>query len=217
MMAPIDDGGLAARHRGGSRLSDDLRRLIERVEGGGGLTLRQLEEALRGRGLAMVIFVLAFPFCLPVPLIGVSIPFGLAIAVLGLRLGFGFKPWLPGGLLDKEIPGAVLARVLRAGAGVARWLERVVRSRWDFTRWPGMRGMIGVAIALCGLGLILPVPFTNMLVGAAVALLALGIMEGDGLLVVLGFLAAAAFCAAITGLLVLGKLGWDSLWPGVCH
>lgn len=212
MTAPFAETGTAGAYRGGSRLSEDLRALLERGRVGP-LTLRQLEEALRGRGLAMVIFVLALPFCLPVPLIGVTIPFGLAIAFFGLRLGFGWRPWLPGGLLDKEIPGHVLERVLRGGAGVARRLERVVRSRWDFTLWPGMRAAIGIAIALCGLGLMLPVPFTNMIVGVAIALLALGIMEGDGVFVALGFVAGVVFCAVIAGLVVLGKLGWESLWP----
>ncbi len=203
-------------HRGGTRLSEDLRALAERGRGGP-LTLRQLEEALRGRGLAMVIVVLALPFCLPVPMIGISVPFGLAIAFLGLRLGFGWRPWLPGGLLDREIPGHVVVRVLRGGEGLARWLERVVRSRWDFTRWPGMRCAIGIMIALCGVGLILPVPLTNMIVGAAIALLAVGIMEGDGVLVVVGFALGVAFCLVIAGLLVLGRVGWESLWPQVCR
>lgn len=204
--------GVAGEHGGGSRLSQDLRALLERGRGEA-LTLNEIEEALRGRGLAMLIFILALPFCLPVPLVGFTIPFGLAIAFLGVRLGFGLRPWLPGGLLEKKIPGHVLERTLRGGEGVARWLERVVRSRWDFTRWPGMRCAIGVAIALCGLGLMLPVPFTNMIVGVAIILLALGIMEGDGLFVVLGFIAAAGFCGIVGAMFFLGRLGWETLWP----
>ena len=207
----VEQGG-GGGHGGGPRLSQDLRALVERGRGRA-LTLNEIEEALRGRGLAMMIFILGLPFCLPVPLVGVTIPFGLAIAFLGVRLGFGLRPWLPGGLLGKEIPGHVLERVLLGGEGVARWLEKVVHCRWDFTRLPGVRCAIGVAIALCGLGLMLPVPFTNMIMGAAIVLLALGIMEGDGLFVALGFLAGAVFCGIVGAMLFLGKLGLETLWP----
>lgn len=198
-----------ARVRGS--LSGDLMALEQRSQGSS-LTFGDLIRALRGRGLAMLIFILALPFCLPLPLIGVTIPFGLVIAFFGVRLGFGLKPWLPKALLERRISAKAMRRFLRAGMGLARWLEKVVHSRWDvFTQGPGMRWAIGLSIAICGLGLMLPVPFTNIIVGAAIVLLSLGIMEGDGLFVILGFLTGALFYGLLAAMIFLGKLGWENL------
>ncbi len=208
-MGESDSGQKPARVRG--TLSGDLEALEERSQGSE-LTFGDMIKALRGRGLAMLIFILALPFCLPLPLVGITIPFGLVIAFFGVRLGFGLRPWLPSALLKRKISAKMVRRFLRAGRGLARWLEKVVRSRWDFfAQGKGMRCAIGLSIAICGLGLMLPVPFTNIIVGAAIVLLSLGIMEGDGLFVVLGFVAGAVFYGIIAVMIFLGKLGWDNL------
>jgi hypothetical protein len=194
------------------RLSDDLRALRDQARGQR-LTVRDVEAALRGRGMAMLILILGLPFCLPAPMMGISTPFGLAIAFLGLRLMLGLKPWLPKWLLDKEIPAPVLEKVIHSAERVVLKLEKVVRARWNFMRWPGMLRVIGAAVFCSGLVLSLPIllPFTNTVPGVAVVLLALGLMEGDGLLVMAGFGLTAASVAGVAVLVALGKLGLETL------
>lgn len=208
--APISDP--PPRRPGGVRLSDDLLALIQEAQGRR-LSMKDIEAALRGRGMGMFILILGLPFCLPLPLMGISTPFGLAIVLLGLRLMLGLRPWLPRALLDRDIPGPTLQRVLLTTKKLAMLLERVVRTRWDFTRWPGMRHAIGAGIALSGLVLSLPIllPFTNTVPGIAIVLLALGWMEGDGMLTIAGFIFTAAALALVIALLALGKLGLESL------
>jgi hypothetical protein len=194
------------------RLSDDLRALRDQAQGPR-LTVRDVEAALRGRGMAMFILILGLPFCLPAPMVGISTPFGFAIAFLGLRLMLGLKPWLPKLLLEREIPVRVLDKVLRSAERIALKLEKVVRVRWNFMRWPGMRRVVGAAILTSGLVLSLPIllPFTNTVPGVAVVLLALGLMEGDGLLVMAGLLLTAGAVAGVAALVALGKLGLETL------
>jgi hypothetical protein len=169
-------------------LTDDVRTFIERTSHRS-TSLGELLEALGERGTAMLVILMAAPFVLPIPLPGLSMPFGVAIAILGLRLGFGRTPWLPGFLLRRPIQPSTLAAILRAVERVVRPVERMLRPRWAFLLGPVMHALAGVAIAVAALLLFppFPMPGINALPSLAIVLLALGVMERDGVSVAAGY------------------------------
>lgn len=172
-----------------SRLSADLE-LLRLESAGKPLTIEELQEALKGRGVAMLLLLLALPFCfLPVP--GISMPFGVAVLFIGIRVALGRKPWLPRAIRRRSIPHTRLKAILSGGLRFARILEKVVKPRLQFLhRWPGAMNLIGLGIASGGLILLLPIPipFCNVAPAWGIVLLSAGMMERDGVLVLLGHL-----------------------------
>ncbi len=192
----------------GTRLSEDLQGLLAEVTSGGTLTLREVEARLRGRGFALFIILFAAPFLMPIP--GLSTPFGLAICLMGVRLLFGRKPWLPGFVLDRELAPATMEKILRMLRKVALWMERAVRPRLHFLRVaPGMLNLIGLGLVSGGLFLLLPLPlpFTNTLPALSIILLAAGMMERDGLALLLGYGVGIVAWAYLALWVFLGKTG----------
>lgn len=63
-------------------------------------TLGALLAATQGRGIDLLLLLLALPFLTPIPLLGLSTPFGLVVGLIGMRLAVGRRPWLPQRLLD---------------------------------------------------------------------------------------------------------------------
>ena len=59
------------------QLSTDLGILHARIEGRS-LTLAELKQSLKGRGSALLLILLALPFCF-IAIPGLSTPFGIAI------------------------------------------------------------------------------------------------------------------------------------------
>ena len=174
------------------RLSEDLRALLEEAHGGA-ITIARIEHILRGRGVAMLILLLAAPFIVPVP--GLSVPFGIAICLLGLRIAVGGRSALPGFILRKEIPFQTLERIVSAVAGTIERIEKRIRPRMRFLQeHPRMVNLIGVGIISGGfiLSLPLPIPFSNGLPAISILCLAAGLMERDGLLVLWGYLLGVA-------------------------
>ena len=172
-----------------TRLSADLEAL--RVASAGKpLTVEELQAPLKGRGVAMLLLLLSLPFCfIPVP--GLSTPFGIAVLLMGLRIAFAQKPWLPKFIRERSISPSRLVKVLTGGIRFARIMEKIVKPRMQFLhRWPGAMNLIGVGIASGGLLLLLPlpIPFSNTVPAWAVVLLTAGMMERDGVLVLLGHL-----------------------------
>lgn len=176
-----------------NRLSTELEALHARVKDES-LTLTELNRALKARGSAVLLILLALPFCF-VAIPGLSVPFGIAIGCIGLCMAIGREPWLPQFIMSRRLSGARSCQLLRAGIKVARKLERVARPRLAFLHaGPAMPRLIGLGIVVASLGLMLPlpIPFSNSIPAWAVVLLAIGSMEQDGLLVLLGHLTVVA-------------------------
>ena len=198
------------------RISDGLRRLL-REAAGRPLMIREMVEILHGRGLQFVVILLCLPFLTPVTLPGISIPFGLAIALCGLRIAFGHKPWLPAFVLNRRISYSVLEKMVHFGCKIYERVEKVIRPRLGFfLSGPGMGMVTGVAIALSGIFLSLPIPppfpLTNTIPGFAIIFLSLGLMERDGGLILCGYVLTLISAIYVTLIGLLGKAGFDHLW-----
>ncbi len=176
------------------RLSADLRNLLE-IAGGRSLTLGELEAILEGRGVAIFLILLALPFTFPIPLPGLSVPFGIVIMLMGIRIAWGRKPSLPAFITKRIVGAEALEKTLTIGLRLSVKLEKVIKPRMHFLqRWPGMINLIGLGIATAGflMCLPLPIPFSNGVPAIAVVFLAAGMIERDGLLVLIGHLANLA-------------------------
>ena len=181
------------------------------------MAIRQMVDVLHGRGMQMVIVLLCLPFLAPVTIPGISIPFGLAIALCGVRLAFGHKPWLPGFILNRHVSYPMLERMVRFGDGFYRRLEKIIRPRMSvLLEGSVMTAVIGLAIAIAGILLSLPIPppfpLTNTIPGFAIILMALGIMERDGLLILIGYVLTVIAAIYVGLIAILGKAGVEHLW-----
>lgn len=201
-----------------TRLSDDLRKILDRAAGDA-ITLRQMIQILHGRGFDVIVILLAFPFCTPIPLPGLSLPFGVVLAFFGGRIALRKRPWLPARLLDKRIPYAVLEKAVAACLKVTGFMEKLLHPRFRFfTQWASFSVLNGLIITVCALLLVLPlpIPLANGLPALGIVLVAAGMMEEDGAAIFCGYLVAAAAVSYVAFLLVFGKKGVETLlhWFG---
>ena len=198
------------------RLSDELESLLA-LEPGRPLALRRIVEHLHFRGLPSVIVLLCVPFLFPVAIPGLSIPFGLAIALCGLRLGIGHGLWMPEFLLRREVSPEFLNKLVGGAVKFYRRVEKLVRPRMHFLqRWPGMLNLLGFMIMTGGILLSLPIPppfpLTNTIPGLAVIFMALGIMERDGVCILVGYGFALLGLLYVGLIAFLGVAGVQQLW-----
>ena len=194
-------------------LSDDLRQLLDHA-GGRALALGEIVEVLRGRGMDVLVIILVLPFCQPIPLPGLSTPFGIALMIFGFRIALRQRPWLPRWVLRREIAHDTLAKLVKGALAVARRMEKVVHPRMRFfKRWPSFTVLNGLAIVSSAflLTLPLPIPFSNTIPAWSILLLALGMMEEDGAVIVAGYFMAGAAWTYLAMLWWLGEAGVNSL------
>ncbi|MBL9136398.1 MAG: exopolysaccharide biosynthesis protein [Verrucomicrobiales bacterium] len=187
-------------------LSLDLARLSAQAPAQG-IRLGDVFQALHVHGYPATLFFLALPFTCPVSLPGISSVFGLIIAWMGMRMALGRSPaLLPARLGDRRLPQRVIPVVLKAAGRVFGFLERLLRPRFLYPKFPEtFRRTAGAVVAVSGLLLLLPlpIPLSNTFPAVTVLLLAVADLKKDGALFAAGCL-QFLLCLGFFGLLLLG-------------
>lgn len=180
-------------------MADLMRRLREAADEGERVAVRDVMAHLDTSSFATVILVPALILITPLSGIPTLPTFGAAIiALVTLQWAMGRDHlWLPDVLMRRSIPSSKLRTALGWLDRPAAWIDGMTHARLTFLT---VRPLAAVALILilCNVALwplleLLPMVTTT---GAVmVALLAFGLMTGDGLFVVAGYAWAGVFAA----------------------
>ena len=143
---------------------------------------------LRRRSFGGILIMLAALGLLP----GISFFAGLAMIVPGLQLLAGFRaPLLPRFVRQRQIDVNHLRAMGEKAAQLIERIERFVKPRWVILTFPPVPPLIGILVTGLALVVMLPLPFSNLPPAVALLCLSLGLLERDGLMILIGIVAAA--------------------------
>jgi hypothetical protein len=145
------------------------------------VSLGAIGDALGRRRPGIAVLCLALPNCIPGPYIpGLSTVLALPIMWIGaqLALRIGVAP-MPKYLHRLTFSRERLVRFVDRAAPWMIRMERRVGPRPSLLTTPGGRRCLGLVLVLYGIVLALPIPFGNIPIGFGIAVLALGLIEGD--------------------------------------
>ena len=161
------------------------------------LRLRDILGDLQQSAFGVFLFVAILPAFIPIPGIGGAVSGPLTI-LIGLQMLCGMRrPWLPAFIANRGPRRATGQRFVGKIAPLLRWLDRMLRPRLPrlLDSLPA-HTFTGLLLALTGVLLSLPIPFTNYLFGVILLLFALALLERDGGLMLLCWIAAIAAIVA---------------------
>jgi hypothetical protein len=193
-MQSEDDGDPARAQARVARTSEVLRELA--YADGERVSFREILTSLRHRAFGFTMLIFALPCVLPMPP-GIPTVCGAALCIIALNLmAVRRRLWLPGAIANKSIARADLRRVVDRVLPKLERLERICRPRLAILTEPIGKILIGIVVFMLGFVMILPIPFLgNMPPGAAAAVIAVGVTERDGVVVLIGLVVAAAAIA----------------------
>jgi hypothetical protein len=166
---------------------------LARATNGPRLVLGDVVDALGDQGFGLLVLMLALPNLVPGPLIpGFSVPFAIGIALLGAQLMAGLhSPRLPGWLKRRGISRARFQKLAQGAEPRLHRLERLVRPRPNWLTGNQGERLVGAALIGLSLVLALPVPLGNSPIALTIGIIALGLLEGDGMALGWGLAAGA--------------------------
>mgnify|MGYP003288224452 CR=1 FL=1 len=130
---------------------------------------------------------------------------GLLITLIGFGVMANRVPWLPERLMSRRVSTAHLVRAFEHGSRLVARLERFLHPRLSIlTSGAAINRFNGFMIVVAGVLLMAPfglVPFSNTLPGLAILFLAVGMLQKDGVFVLLGYLfiiATIVYCVVNT-------------------
>ena len=185
--------------------SDVLLRLVREFPGER-LTMGDIVAGLEDRAFGLLMLLLALPNCPPMP----GIPFvstvtGTPLAFFAGQLALGHPtPWLPQRLLRQSFGRAALLQALERVAPYVQRVERLLKHRLpQLATGRGERAAAAVAFVLAVI-LALPIPGGNLLPAWAIVFFALGILERDGVCVLIGGIVTVLALTVVATVLLLG-------------
>jgi hypothetical protein len=155
------------------------------------VTLAEIRDLLGQDGLLLLTAFLAIVFLIPVSIPGVSTVFGAAILLISVSRLLNRGVWLPKCFLARQLPAEKLCAGLNKGVVWIHRLEGISRShRLEWLTSDGFVGSLNSCALITGAGLLMApfglIPFSNTLPALAILFVAIGLLQRDGLCILLG-------------------------------
>ncbi len=163
------------------------------------ISVADMLETMRARAFGALLMIFAFPNILPTPP-GTAGILGLPLIFLSAQMMLGLDPWLPGIIARRSMARSTFQGLVTR---ITPWLaraERLMRARLSVLAEPAAQRALGALCLIVSVALALPVPFANMAPSIALCIIGLGVLERDGLWIILGVIAALASLAYVAGL-----------------
>lgn len=136
---------------------------------------------------------------------------GAPLLLLSLELAWGRDSlWIPRWAERVSIHRETFRRLTRRFMRPLRWTEHVSRPRLAFLTGDFGQGLIGLACLFLSAVLVLPIFGGNLIPAVAIGFFALGVMQRDGVAVLLGWLTTAVAVAILF-------LAWKLIVAGFQH
>ncbi|MBD1854213.1 MULTISPECIES: exopolysaccharide biosynthesis protein [Leptolyngbya] len=170
-----------------------------------GETIR-LGELIRGlgkRSFGPTLLICALPEALPLPIAGVSAFIGMPLVLVSLQLMLGYTtPWFPKWIANRSIKRKDFEKGVNIVLRYLARFEKIIRPRWKLITTPIAERLLSILFFLLACVIVLPIPFGNFLPAIALVIISLGLIEGDGLVIVVGIITACLVLAVMAGAIV---------------
>ncbi len=150
------------------------------------LTVQDALSALGSRAYGMSLLLFSLINFLPLPTPVTSL-FALPILVIAGQMVIGRERlWLPRMFRERRVSRSALSSVVGYVVPWIRWLESISRPRLEGLAEGVATRLLGPVVAALALIVLLPLPLTNLVPSISIVLVALGLVERDGLAVIAG-------------------------------
>ncbi len=186
------------RHASASTLLNGLVESSDTPE----LTLGDILAALEDRAFGLVLLIFALPNCFPGPP-GLGSVLGLPCMLFGAQMMLGRRrPWMPAFITRRRIRRRDLAAVLNKATPWILRLERLCRPRLTWLTSPISERWLGAVVVVLAICIAIPLPMTNLIPAVGIFLMALGLLQEDGVAAIVGLL------VGLVGLIItIGAVG----------
>ena len=171
------------------------------------LTIAQFLQGLDARSYAFAVAALDLPNCVPTGIPWLSTVTGVPMALLAAQHFLRRpSPLLPDFIGRHGLSRGRLQDFLARARRPIEWLESAIRPRHEAWVAGLPRGLLHAAWMILIVLLALPIPFDNLLPAWAILLFSLALIEDDGALAMLGWLATLLTLLWTVFLLIVGPL-----------
>lgn len=150
------------------------------------ISLGELFDGMQKRAFGLLLLMLALPCCLPF-VYGLPQIVALPILLLAGQMALGRNtPWLPERLRKRSFTVSSISNALARSRRYLAMVEWICHPRLPGLTGPAASRITGTLLLIPAASILVPLPLTNTVPGIAIAVVSVGLIERDGLMVVGG-------------------------------
>ena len=177
---------------------------------GGKTKISELMEDFHENGILLAMIFFSLPVAIPLPYPpGFTTVMGIPLMILSIQMLLGNKKVsLPQKINDYELKNSTLRAISDKVVPRLISVEKYVKPRFSFAKSVYCEQFIGFISLLAAFSIALPIPLTNSIPALGIAVMALGLLNRDGLVIIVGF-----FITVIGLLIAIGAV--MASWIGI--
>ena len=187
--------------RTASQVLDGLAVLFPR----GRITIGAMMDALGDAGLGILLIIFALPSFIPTPGLPVGFVSGTVVALIALQVMAGRHTlWLPERLRAFSLPREILIKGAAYLAKPMRFFERWLKPRYSQFTGKTARMFMALPILILAVSIVLPIPLGNQAPSIALIAFGFGLIERDGLAILVAIILSVVAMAWLTFVIIFG-------------
>ena len=154
------------------------------------ISINDIRNSFKDMGFHLMMLVISVPLCLPLPVPpGLTTIAAIPLLLFCAQMLLGMRtPYLPKYILNKEFKKNIMHSIFHKSLFYLKKIEKVVHVRlWVFSSKLGNM-ITNIFCTLFAISIALPIPLTNFIPAIGIALISLGILNKDGIIVFLGII-----------------------------
>lgn len=164
-----------------------------------------LLKSIDSGGFALLDLIFGLILIMPTPP-PIAIISGIIIMFFSFQMIIGMKEvWLPKIITEKSIKRTTLSIIVEKSLIYLYKLESFTRRRFTFIDNPITERIIGAFIFFLAAITLTPILFANTVPGLAIILISFGMINKDGLMVIIGFIVGIFSIFVVWGMIIFGK------------
>ena len=178
------------------------------------VALGDLVTSLGDRAFGLLMLIFALPNAVGLGTIpGLSTVFGLPQAIFAVQMIAGLqKPWLPRFLMEKSLSAEDFRSIVSKAHPQLSRFELMLKPRLEALTSPLAERVLGIIFLVLATIVALPIPLGNWPPAIAMAVISIGLVERDGLFVLIGLVVGVV---AIAIALTVVSVGAAAVWYAV--
>ncbi|UCM85098.1 MAG: exopolysaccharide biosynthesis protein [Rickettsia endosymbiont of Culicoides impunctatus] len=164
----------------------------------GKIKISELLTDFHENGLLLTMLFFAIPIAIPLPYPpGFTTIVGIPLIVLSMQMLLGLRQVsLPSKINNYQISNDILINISNKIVPKIKLVEKYIRPRFSFATSIYCEQFIGLVSLICAIAISIPLPLTNAIPAFGITIMALGLLNRDGLTIFLGFM------VSIVGLII---------------
>jgi hypothetical protein len=170
------------------------------------LTLNEIKDSLHELGFGLLMVLFSFPMAIPLPYPpGFTTLLGIPLFFFSWQMLLGYdSPKLPKFIGEKTIKRTTLEKVITKTIPYLQKLERLFKPRLEFSHTIIGERIVGLFSLIFSTCIVLPIIFGNALPSAGIMLMALALMNKDGIMMIVGAIVGLIGVAIASYVVIFG-------------